>query len=254
MRWAGRCGRRRRAASRGARAFAALPGVGIRAVVDGGGRRRQACAARRAGSGGAGPRPRREPRGRRQDGHPAGVLAVADTVRQEARGAVAALAALTGRPPVLLTGDAPAPAAVVAAALGIADVRAGLLPVDKDAAVAEWQRADCTVLAVGDGINDAPLLATVDAGLAVGVFTRCSGLAPLAAQRQNGRRTIRRPPTAARASASRQRAANWHRQRPHGSRAGGCSWCVVLGKKAPVTVGEAFGCLPCRLMLVTGLY
>jgi P-type E1-E2 ATPase len=102
------------------------------------------------------------------DGRLAGVLALADEVRPEAATAVAELTALTGRPPVLLTGDAQAPAAAVAARLGIVDVRAALLPADKTAAVQQWQREGRTVLAVGDGINDAPLLACADAGLAVG--------------------------------------------------------------------------------------
>ncbi|WP_225924682.1 heavy metal translocating P-type ATPase [Pseudonocardia abyssalis] len=99
------------------------------------------------------------------DGRPVGVLALADELRPGAALAVSDLTALLGTAPALLTGDAPRPAAAVATALGIDDVRADLLPVDKAAAV---DAHPGTVLAVGDGINDAPLLATAAVGLAVG--------------------------------------------------------------------------------------
>ncbi|WP_246086029.1 heavy metal translocating P-type ATPase [Pseudonocardia hydrocarbonoxydans] len=99
------------------------------------------------------------------DGRPVGVLALSDELRPGAAAAVAELTALLGTAPALLTGDAPRPAAAVAGALGIDDVRPGLLPADK-AAVATAHPG--TVLAVGDGINDAPLLATAAVGLAVG--------------------------------------------------------------------------------------
>jgi P-type E1-E2 ATPase len=81
---------------------------------------------------------------------------------------VARLAEQTGRTPVLLTGDHPAAAARVATAVGITDVRAGLLPDAKAAAVRELQEAGHRVLLVGDGVNDAPALATADAGVALG--------------------------------------------------------------------------------------
>lgn len=63
-----------------------------------------------------------------RDGTPAGVLALADRLRPDARDAVAALTALTGRAPVLLTGDNPGAAGRLADEVGIIDVRAGLLP------------------------------------------------------------------------------------------------------------------------------
>ena len=97
-----------------------------------------------------------------------GVLGLSDTVRADAPGAVAHLVELTGRAPVLLTGDAAAAAAPVAAAVGITDVRAGLLPADKTAAVRALQAAGSRVLALGDGVNDAPALATADVGVALG--------------------------------------------------------------------------------------
>ncbi len=102
------------------------------------------------------------------DGQPAAVLGLSDTVRSEAPGTVAALTSLTGHPPVLLTGDNPSAAQHLAGSVGIADVRAGLLPQDKTAAVQELQHAGRRVLLVGDGVNDAPALATADVGIAMG--------------------------------------------------------------------------------------
>jgi P-type E1-E2 ATPase len=102
------------------------------------------------------------------DGRPAGVLALADRVRPEAAAAVTALRQATGAEPVLLTGDNPRAAAALAAQVGLADVRAGLLPEDKVAAVRELQECGRAVLAVGDGVNDAPLLAGAEVGVAMG--------------------------------------------------------------------------------------
>jgi cation-transporting P-type ATPase J len=102
------------------------------------------------------------------DGHPVGLLALVDRLRPDAAETVARLAELTGNTPVLLTGDHPAAAARVAAAVGITDVRAGLLPDAKAAAVREQQAAGHRVLLVGDGVNDAPALATADTGVALG--------------------------------------------------------------------------------------
>jgi P-type E1-E2 ATPase len=102
------------------------------------------------------------------DGRPAGLLALVDRLRPDAADVVARLAEQTGRTPVLLTGDHPAAADRVATAVGITDVRAGLLPDAKAAAVRELQEAGHRVLLVGDGVNDAPALATADAGVALG--------------------------------------------------------------------------------------
>ncbi|MFE6856748.1 HAD-IC family P-type ATPase, partial [Streptomyces sp. NPDC057674] len=68
----------------------------------------------------------------------------------------------------LLTGDNPRAAARLAADVGITDVRAGLLPQDKVAAVRAWERAGRRVLVIGDGINDAPALAAAHTGIAMG--------------------------------------------------------------------------------------
>jgi cation-transporting P-type ATPase J len=102
------------------------------------------------------------------DGAPAGVLGIADRLRPDAAATVASLTALTGAAPVLLTGDNPRTAARVAAEVGITDVRAGLLPQDKVAAIREQERAGRRVLVVGDGVNDAPALAAAHSGLAMG--------------------------------------------------------------------------------------
>ncbi|MCK7625253.1 heavy metal translocating P-type ATPase [Streptomyces sp. RS10V-4] len=104
----------------------------------------------------------------RRDGAPVGVLGIADRLRPDAAPAVAALRALTGRAPALLTGDNPRAAARLAAEAGITEVRAGLLPQDKVAAVREQEAAGRRVLVVGDGVNDAPALAAAHTGLAMG--------------------------------------------------------------------------------------
>ncbi|MDK9494428.1 heavy metal translocating P-type ATPase [Streptomyces katrae] len=102
------------------------------------------------------------------DGRPAGVLGIADRLRPEAATATRALAELTGRTPVLVTGDNRRAAARLAAEVGITDVRAGLLPQDKVAAVHELQNDGAKVLVVGDGVNDAPALAAAHTGVAMG--------------------------------------------------------------------------------------
>ena len=68
---------------------------------------------------------------------------------------------------VILSGDRPERAATVARALGI-DFRAPLLPAEKLAAIAAWQRQGRCVVMVGDGLNDAPALAAADVGVALG--------------------------------------------------------------------------------------
>ncbi|MGH3916373.1 MAG: heavy metal translocating P-type ATPase [Pseudonocardiaceae bacterium] len=102
------------------------------------------------------------------DGAPAGTLDFADDARPDAPTAVTALTALTGRTPVLLTGDDHRAARRLASDLGIDDVRARLLPEDKVDQVQALQRAGQRVLVVGDGVNDAPALATAHTGVAMG--------------------------------------------------------------------------------------
>ncbi|MFJ1786579.1 heavy metal translocating P-type ATPase [Streptomyces anulatus] len=103
-----------------------------------------------------------------RDGAPVGVLGIADRLRPDARATVAALTELTGRTPVLLTGDNERAARRLAAEAGISDVRAGLLPQDKVAAVRAWEAEGLRVLVVGDGVNDAPALAAAHTGIAMG--------------------------------------------------------------------------------------
>jgi heavy metal translocating P-type ATPase len=104
----------------------------------------------------------------RVDGTPVGVLGIADRLRDGSAATVAAITALTGTAPVLLTGDNPRAAARLAAQVGITDVRAGLLPQDKVHAVRKMEQAGQRVLLVGDGVNDAPALATAHTGVAMG--------------------------------------------------------------------------------------
>ncbi|MFE2937615.1 heavy metal translocating P-type ATPase [Streptomyces sp. NPDC059255] len=104
----------------------------------------------------------------RCDGRPVGVLGIADRLRPGAAATVAALTTLTGTAPALLTGDNPRAAARLADEVGITDVRAGLLPQDKVAAVREREAAGRRVLVVGDGVNDAPALAAAHTGVAMG--------------------------------------------------------------------------------------
>ena len=101
------------------------------------------------------------------DGQAVGALGLADRVRPAAAEAVEKLTRLTGTTPVLLTGDATDAAGRLAAEVTIADVRAGLLPEDKVAAVQHLQAGGAQVLFVGDGVNDAPALAAADVGAAM---------------------------------------------------------------------------------------
>jgi len=99
-----------------------------------------------------------------------GLLGVADPVRPQTAAALRALAA-DGLRIVMITGDNRATADAVAASLPIAEVIAEVLPAQKAAEVKRLQAAGRTVAMAGDGINDAPALATADVGIAMGTGT-----------------------------------------------------------------------------------
>ena len=104
------------------------------------------------------------------DGHVAGAVAVEDEIRPESREAIERLHALGVRV-AMITGDSQAVADSVAARLGIDEVAAQVLPGDKAAAVRHFQVGGRRVAMVGDGVNDAPALATADVGIAIGAGT-----------------------------------------------------------------------------------
>ncbi|KRB36164.1 heavy metal translocating P-type ATPase [Microbacterium sp. Root180] len=104
------------------------------------------------------------------DGEVAGALRLADEIRPESRQAVSALRQ-RGVQVVMITGDAQAVAASVAAELGIDRVFAGVRPEDKASTVKELQDEGRKVAMVGDGVNDAPALAQADVGIAIGAGT-----------------------------------------------------------------------------------
>ena len=101
-------------------------------------------------------------------GEALGVIAVSDPLRDVARDAVAGLRDAGVAHVALLTGDNPATAAAIAGQAGVDEVRAGLLPADKVAAVEDLRRRHGQVAMVGDGVNDAPALAAADLGIAMG--------------------------------------------------------------------------------------
>ncbi len=161
-------------------AFAALPGLGARGVVDG---HEITVGREKLFDDRAVPVPadlaawceEQERAGRTavlaaRDGTVLGALAVADTVKPSAAPAVAALRRL-GLRPVLLTGDNAATAQAVAAAAGITEVISGALPAAKAQVITGLQASGRPVAMVGDGVNDAPALAAAQLGLALGSGT-----------------------------------------------------------------------------------
>ncbi|MDB2246068.1 cation-translocating P-type ATPase [Halorubrum ezzemoulense] len=102
-----------------------------------------------------------------RDGDIIGAIAMRDELREAAPGVVAALQD-AGIETVMLTGDNDRTAAAVAEEVGIDEYRAELLPEDKQSVIEGYQADGHVVAMVGDGINDAPSLATADVGIAMG--------------------------------------------------------------------------------------
>jgi Cu+-exporting ATPase len=105
-----------------------------------------------------------------RNGRLLGGIVVADTIRTEARHAIASLGRMNIRT-ILLTGDAEPVAARVARELGISEVEAGMLPEAKLARIKSLVKSGRVVAMVGDGINDAPALTEASVGVAMGSGT-----------------------------------------------------------------------------------
>ncbi len=103
-----------------------------------------------------------------ENGAVSGYLAVSDPPRGNSRAALAALCDGNAVRTVMLTGDNSAVAAAVAQSVGVQEVRAGMLPEDKMAAVRALAADNGAVAMVGDGVNDTPALAAADVGIAMG--------------------------------------------------------------------------------------
>ena len=156
--------------------FEAFPGLGIRCVVDGRevlfGNMRLLQEKNIDPEGLAGKAARLEEQGKTAmflavEGRSVAVIAVADRIKEGAREAVGFLSRL-GLEVYMITGDNRQTAEAIAREVGIDHVLAEVLPEDKAVAVEKLQNRGRKVAMVGDGINDAPALATADVGIAIG--------------------------------------------------------------------------------------
>ena len=167
--------------------FEALPGRGLRAVLDGHTVLAGSEALLEEAGAALPPTARAEAEGFQAqgctliylavDGAPAGFCALADTVRGEAAAMLRALSA-EGVSPVLLTGDNENAAAHIARTLSIREYRAGCLPEDKLNWIDRAQQAGVRICMVGDGINDAPALKRAFVGIAMGAWAVISPWTP----------------------------------------------------------------------------
>ena len=151
----------------------AHPGVGVEATVDG--HRLSVGRLDRDGNGAARSRLEElEAEGKTAvvladaEQQPIGLLAVADELRPEAAAVVSSLRELGIERVLMLTGDNERVAASIARQVGIDDWRAGLLPEDKTAAIESLRREHGAIAMLGDGVNDAPALASAEIGIAMG--------------------------------------------------------------------------------------
>ena len=104
------------------------------------------------------------------DGKEEGTITASDSVKESAKEALAALKALGVKKTYMLTGDRENSARLVADAVGVDGVRAGLLPADKVGELEKLMEDTSPLIYAGDGINDAPVLARADVGVAMGAL------------------------------------------------------------------------------------
>lgn len=103
-----------------------------------------------------------------RDGEYMGTITVADTIRENSREALAMIKEAGVKSLVMLTGDNSGAARLISQQVGMTEMQAELLPENKAAAIKMLQKENGLVAMVGDGINDAPALATADVGIAIG--------------------------------------------------------------------------------------
>ncbi|GDX81397.1 copper-translocating P-type ATPase [Deltaproteobacteria bacterium] len=118
-----------------------------------------------------------------------GTISLQDRVRPEARATVSSLR-VSGVRVLLLSGDDPAVVARIAAEVGIDEAEGGVRPDDKAGRIAQLRSAGCTVLFVGDGVNDGPAMTAADVGVAMGAGAASTLLVADAVQVGQGLRVV----------------------------------------------------------------